>query len=188
MLNLRHELSASDIKAMNRRLREIEPSLLKQMRKDIKDIAKPVQTQIKQNIPSSAPMSGMAKGSGRLSWFGSTKPQTTAIYNRIRASGRSLTTSLVSVAIKSAAVSMADMAGRVNKSRGVSREYTIRLRNGDIVKRKHKVTSQGKQMIRNLKGQASRYGWPALENQLDRVVREIDKVLQKYYDIANRGG
>lgn len=187
MLNLKQELNASDIKAMNRRLREIEPGLLTQMRKEVREIAKPVQAQIKQNIPAQAPMSGMAK-SGRLSWFGDKKPDTTAIYNRIRASGRSLTTSLVSIALKSAATSMADMAGRVNKSRPLSREYTIRLRNGDIVKRRHRVTTQGKTMIRNLGGKASRYGWPALENQLDRVVREIDKVLQKYYDIANRGG
>ena len=98
-----------------------------------------------------------------------------------------MTTTLVAIQMNSPAVSMADMAGRVNKTRPVTREYTIRLRNGDIVKRRHRVTTQGKQMIANLGGRASRYGWPAVESQLDAVTREIDKVIEKYYRIANRG-
>ena len=82
---------------------------------------------------------------------------------------------------------MSDMAGRVNQTRPISREYTVRLRNGDIVKRRHRVTTQGQQMIRNLGSKASRYGWPALEGKIDAVAREIDKVIEKYYRIANRG-
>lgn len=181
------QLNASDIRAMNRTLRNMEGNLLKQMRSEIRSIAKPIDDRIKQNIPAQAPMSGMAKGNGRLIWFGAKKPQSTSILNRIKASGRSLTTSLVAIQMNSPAVSMADMAGRVNQSRPVSREYTVRLRNGDIVKRRHRVTTQGKQMIRNLGAKASRYGWPAVESQLDAVTREIDKVIEKYYRIANRG-
>jgi hypothetical protein len=82
---------------------------------------------------------------------------------------------------------MADMAGRVNRSRPISREYNYRLRDGSIIKRRHRVTTQGQQMIRNLGARASRFAWPALENRLDEVTREIDKVLEKYYRIANRG-
>ena len=157
------------------------------MRSEIRSIAKPIDNQIKQNIPAQAPMSGMAKGNGRLRWLGDKKPQSTSILNRVKASGRSLTTTLVAIQMNSPAVSMADMAGRVNQSRPVSREYTVRLRNGDIVKRRHRVTTQGKQMIANLGRKASRYGWPAVESQLDAVTREIDKVIEKYYRIANRG-
>jgi hypothetical protein len=157
------------------------------MRKEIRAIAKPVNDQIKANIPKQAPMRGMARGSGRLTWLGDKKPQSTSILNRIKASGRSLTTSLVAIQLNSPAVSMSDMAGRVNKSRPISREYTVRLRDGSIVVRKHRVNGQGKQMIRNLASAASRYGWPALENKIGAVVREIDQVLEKYYRIANRG-
>jgi hypothetical protein len=181
------ELNATDIRNMNRTLRNMEGNLLKEMRSEIRSIAKPINDQIKINIPASAPMTGMEKGTGRLRWFGEKKPKSTSILNRVRASGRSLTTALVAIQLNSPAVSMTDMAGRVNQSRPISREYTIRLRNGDIVKRRHRVTTQGKQMIRNLKGAASRYGWPAVENRLDQVVREIDKVIEKYYRIANRG-
>jgi hypothetical protein len=78
------------------------------------------------------------------------------------------------------------MAGRANKSRPISREYNYRLRDGSIVKRKHRVTTQGKHMIRNLAGKPSRYGWSALESRIDQVERAIDQVLEKYYRIANR--
>jgi hypothetical protein len=181
------EISASDIRSLNKRLREIEPGLLREMRKEMRQIAKPIDLQIKRNIPASAPMSGMSRGLGRLRWLGDKKPNSTTIQTRARASGRSLTTSLVAIKINSAAASMADMAGRVNKSRPISREYDYRLRDGSIIKRRHRVTTQGQQMIRNLGKVASRYGWPALENKLDAVANEIDKVLEKYYRIANRG-
>jgi hypothetical protein len=172
---------------MQKALRQIEPGLLKEMRKEIRAIAKPINQQIKANIPKQAPMSGMARGSGRLTWLGDKKPQSTSILNRIKASGHSLTTPLVAIQLNSASVSMSDMAGRVNKSRPMSREYVVRLANGEIQKRRHRVNGQGKSMIQTLGGRASRYGWPALENRIDRVVREIDKVLEKYYRLANRG-
>ena len=187
MLKSVFELNSKDIRDMNRALREIEPGLLREMRKEIREIAKPINIQIRKNIPSQAPMSGMARGNGRLRWFGDKKPDSTTISNRLKASGRSLTTPLVAIQLNSAATSMADMAGRVNNSRPMSREYVVRLRNGEIQKRRHRVTSQGQTMIRNLGSKASRYGWPALENKMAEVEREIDKVIEKYYRIANRG-
>lgn len=181
------QLDAKDVRAMSKTLRNMEGNLLKQMRSEIRAIAKPVNDKIKQNIPGEAPMRGMAKGGGRLTWLGSKKPKSTSISTAIKAGGRSLTTPLVKITLNSPAVSLADMAGRVNQTRPVSREYTMRLRDGSIVTRRHRVTTQGKQMITNLGGKASRYGWPALENQLGAVTREIDKVIEKYYRIANRG-
>jgi hypothetical protein len=204
------ELNSKDIRDMNRALREIEPGLLKEMRKDIRQIAKPIEKRMKSNIPSTPPMSGMgavvkyksgnyAINEGRLRWDGqglnpsagkmrkNYAPNSTSISQAIKPSGRSLTTPLVKVIMQSAAVSMADMAGRVNRGRPVSREYVVRLRNGELQKRRHRVTTQGNQFMRNLSGRASRYAWPALENQLSQVEREIDKVIEKYYRIANRG-
>lgn len=206
------ELNSGDVRAMVRKLREIEPDLVKQFRREVKAIAKPVQDQIKQNIPKTAPMSGMGHviarrgnyyiNEGRLMWAGNgqrgisasgkvknAKPDSLTLNQAIKPSGRSLTTPIAKIILNSAPVSMADMAGRAggNTSRGISREYTYRKRNGEIVKRRHRVTTQGRQMIANLAGAASRYGWSALENKLGAVEREIDKVLEKYYRIANRG-
>lgn len=212
MLNPVIRLDSADVRAMVKKLRNIEPDLVKQFRAEIKQIAKPIDQQIQQNIPSTAPMSGMKRvvaragnyyiNEGRLTWDGNgirgisdkgklkqVKPRSTTISQAMKPNKRTLTTPLVKVIINSPAVSMADMAGRAggNTSRGVSREYLYRKRNGEIVKRRHRVTSQGRQMIANLGGRASRYGWPALENKIDAVAREIGQVLEKYYRIANRG-
>lgn len=205
-----HALTMADIKKVQRDLREIEPSLLRDMRKEIKKIARPVEQRMKANIPQRPPMSGMggvvkykngnyAINEGRLRWDGQglnpttgkmTKkfqPNATTVSQAGRATGRSLTTPLVKIIMQSAPVSMVDMAGRVNQGRPISREYVIRLRNGELQKRRHKVTTQGRQFLANLPGRASRYGWPALERQLDAVEREIDQVIAKYYRRANRG-
>lgn len=199
------EVSAQDIKRINAALKLVEPELLKEIRGEIRAIAKPIEDQIKKNIPNRPPMSGMGAvvrdsktgnyyiNEGRLRWDGAglraskaVKPDATSI-TAGKATGRSLTTSLARITLRSPAVSMADMAGRVNQSRPLSREYTIRLRNGDIVKRRHRVTTQGKKFIENLAGAASRYGWPALEGKIDEVAREIEtKVLDKYYRRLNR--
>ena len=199
------EVSAQDIKRINAALKLVEPELLKEIRGEIKAIAKPIENQIKVNIPNRPPMSGMGGvvrdkktgnyyiNEGRLRWDGAglraskaVKPDATSV-TAGKATGRSLTTSLARITLRSPSVSMADMAGRVNQSRPLSREYTIRLRNGDIVKRRHRVTTQGKKFIENLAGAASRYGWPALEGKIDEVAREIEtKVLDKYYRKLNR--
>lgn len=204
------QLNSSDIREMNRALKQIEPNLLKQMRKEIKAIAKPIEQQMKANIPNRPPMSGMggvvkyrdgsyAINEGRLRWDGqglnpaagkmSKKyaPDATSVSQGAKASGRSLTTPLVKISMRSAAASMADMAGRVNAGRPQTREYVIRLRNGELQKRRHRVTTQGRQFLTNLGGRASRFGWPALEARMSAVEREIEQVIEKYYRIANRG-
>lgn len=214
MLNPIIQLDSQDVKLMLRKLKNIEPDLVKQFRGEVRAIARPVDQEIKRNIPDRPPMSGMGRvirdsrtgnyyiNEGRLSWQGNgvrgiesggkiknKSPKSTTISNAIKPSGRSMTTSIAKIILNNPAVSMADMAGRAggNTSRGISREYVYRKRNGEIVRRRHRVTNQGQYMIRNLSGLASRYGWAALEDKIDTVAREIEKVLEKYYRIANRG-
>lgn len=200
------EVSAQDIKRINAALKLVEPELLKSIRAEIRTIAKPIDDQIKRNIPAKPPMSGMgavvfnkktgnyAINEGRLRWDGAglraskaVKPNATSINTSMKATGRSLTTSLAKIVVRSPAVSMADMAGRANQSRPISREYTMRLRDGSIVKRRHRVTTQGKTFISNLQSRASRYAWPALESKIDEVARELEtRVLDKFYRKLNR--
>lgn len=204
MLGLTGQVSAQDIKRINQRLKLLEPEILNEIRSEIRAIAKPINDQIKRNIPKSAPMRGMRgvvkdkKGNyyineGRLRWDGAglrakgVAPDKTKVSSAIKASGRSLSTSLAKITLQSGAVSMADMAGRVNRGRSVTREYLWRNRAGEIIKKRHRVSTQGKQFIENLKGSASRYGWAALEGKIDEVAREIEtRVLDKYYRKLNR--
>lgn len=215
MLKAVTEFNAKDIRELKRALKEIEPGLVQEMAGEIRKIARPIERQIKSNIPKAPPTSGMggvvkirnkqngnvyyAINEGRLRWDGQgTNPPVgkikkryraddTSISQSIKSSGRSLTTPLAKVILQSAAASVADMAGRVGRGASISREYTVRLRNGDIVKRRHKVTSQGNHFVSLLAGRASRYGWPALESKIDEVEREIEKVIENYYRKANRG-
>jgi hypothetical protein len=206
MINMRAEVTASDIKRINKMLKEFEPGLLKEIRREIKTIAKPIDDQIKRNIPSTPPMSGMGGvvksrngnyyiNEGRLRWDGAglrgkgAKPNATTVSSAIKASGRSMNASIAKITMRSAVASMADMAGRVNRSRPMSREYEYRQRDGSIVRRRHRVTTQGQKMISNLQGlgKASRFGWAALEGKIDSVAREIEtKVLEPYYRKLNR--
>ena len=173
-------LSSADMKALFAKLRETEPGLLKEFRKEVKAIAKPVDDEINRLIPQQPPLSGMgfvirresrvtgnigySTNEGRLNWLGTGAyndgtskskaqgPKSTTIRTAIRPSGRSLTTALAKIILDSPAVSMADMAGRGSGGRnGVrSREYTYRKRNGELVKRRHMVNGQGVAMIREL--------------------------------------
>lgn len=206
------QLDAGDVKAMLKRLKDIEPGLVNEYRKEIRRIAAPVVKQIKANIPKQAPMSGMGYvikrtskrtgvtsysiNEGRLQWQGKGRtdgkgknhnPEALKVSSAIKPSGRSATTPIAKIILQSAPVSMADMAGRKasGKYGTQSREYTYRKRNGEIVKRRHRVNGQGVNMIKVLQqrnGSASRFGWEALERQIDQVRKEIDQVLQKYLD------
>jgi hypothetical protein len=197
------KMDADDIRNLQRDLREIEPSLLKEFRRELKAIAKPVNQQIKANIPKVAPLSGMSaiSNQGRLRWASpgargitsgkvkSSATNSTTVSSSLKSGARSLTASLLSIRINNPSAAMADMAGRKGGGgrQGMSREYTYRKRNGDIVKRKHSVTTQGQIMIQKLGGKPSRYGWAALEAKFDQVQAEVNKVIDKYYKIANRG-
>lgn len=198
MLNVRTTLSANDIRALNKKLRDTEGNLLNEMRAEIRKIAAPINKQIKLNIPQTAPMGGMgnpainrkrgtiSENNGRLVWGAGKPAKSTSVSSAIKAGGKKITGSLARIILNSPAVSMSDMAGRVNRSRPRSRPYNIRYRDGRVVNRTHRVTSQGRQMIQNLGGNASRYGWAALEGKIDETAREIELVVEKYYRKANR--
>ena len=216
MLNPVLTLNSGDVKLMLKKLKQVEPDLVKEYKKELRTIAKPVADDIQRRIPSNPPLSGMGytvrrtnpvtgnisyyTNEGRLNWQGTGNhgqslkgkakgPKSVSISSAIRPSGRSLTTPIAKIILQSPAVSMADMAGRKGNGRsaGLSRNYTYRLKDGSVITRRHRLAGQGQKMIEELRsqyGRASRFGWPALEKQVDNVSRQIDKVLQKYFDKA----
>lgn len=136
---------------------------------------------------------------GRLNWQGTGKhgggggknkgPKATRITTGIKESRYSLTTSIAKIILESPAVSMADMAGRGPGGRNGKRTnaYPYRKRNGEIIMRRHMINGQGTNFIAKLReryGQASRFGWRALEGKIDQTAREIDKIIQEYLDRA----
>ena len=208
------ELNSSDVKAMLKRLDQIEAKGASRFRKKLKNIADPIVKTIKLRIPEQPPLSGMGYlitrqskrtqqittviNRGRLNWLtqdtydppgkGMRKgPGAVGFSSAIKPSGRSLTTPIAKIILNSPALAMTDMAGRASsgKSGTRSREYTYRKRNGEIVRRRHTVNGQGRNMIEVLNsrlGRASRFGWAGLEKEIDTAAKEIDKLLQETLD------
>ncbi len=157
----------SNIRDLNRRLASIEPTLTRQLQKEAKLAAKPVQAAIVNAIPSSAPRRGM-NHNGRTSWNNSVNykgqvvpPKSVTIAFRSSGSRKANITSLVRVQANSPAVAIVDTAQR-----------------GRI--------PQGEVFVRGLGGQPSRYVWPAAMRALPAVQAEVRMVLDRYSEIASR--
>jgi hypothetical protein len=187
--------SVNDIRELQRRLKRLDPELRKQLLREAKKPAKPVQEAIKNRLASVTPPSGMTRG--RLNWNASTdgkgrvhSPTNVKIEFRTKSSGSRKFTSLVRVRATSPAVTMADMAGRSGASidsgyKGSGRTRQYQWKNGV---RTHKVNGQGRALIRALGGKASRFVYPAAESSLPQAMNEIDKVITNFAKMVNMKG
>jgi hypothetical protein len=156
-----NEILITDIQKLQRELMKIEPELKKQLVRDIKQVAEPVYQAVKSSIPTVAPLTGM-NNAGRLGWTPSSgkKPADVRIVYRSGSKRTApLVTSLVSVNVGSAVISMIDMAGKRSPSGR---------------------TPQGRAMIRGLGRSPSRYVWPAAERSLPQVEGKIEAIVAKY--------
>jgi hypothetical protein len=183
------DFSVQDIRELQKRLKAIEPRLRTELVRDVKRIARPLESDIKANIPSIAPLSGMAKDRGRLGWGVGVPANKTLIQFRTSAGGKSLTTSLVRVKVSSPATVLADMAGRSGRYVGEGR------RNDNASaseKRRNSSPAKGAKFIESLNralgSGASRMAWPAAEKSRDAVRVAIEQVLRQAYDRINQRG
>lgn len=183
------DFSVLQIRELQKRLKAIEPRLRTELVRDVKKVARPLETDIKNSIPSVAPLSGMAKDKGRLGWGNGVAANKTLIQFRTAASGKSLTTSLVRVKVSSPGTVLADMAGRSGRFVGEGR------RNDNAsasLHRRNASPAKGAAFIRNLNTAlghgASRMVWPAAERSRDMVRISIETVLRVAYDKINQKG
>lgn len=196
----RASYSVKDIRQLQKNLREIEPGLRGQFVKEIKSVGREAQKPIKAAIRRVEPLRGMRFNYGKTGW-GRDKPiDSTTVRFRTQAGGKSLTTSLVSVRLNSAAVNIMDMAGRSGRSIGQGKRSSgltpvvRRTADGSLVAYARRTPYEaGKKFIANLnsaagilKRGASRIAWPAVEKDLPNFEQNIDKIIQNYYRIANR--
>ena len=191
------DILATDVRAMQKRLKEIDKNLRKQLLREAKAPAIPIQRAVKAAIPSSSPL-GTSRPSvnGRMVWGGPTArgtrvaANTTKIQFRTAGSKQTDVTSLVAVKVTSPLTIISDMAGSSKnfmnagyKGSGVTKEYNV-TRNGVTFKRKHTVAGQGYGMLKKLGGKASRFIWPAAESKIPQARMEIEKVLEKFTKIS----
>lgn len=191
----RSAVSFSDVNYMIKVLGTIDKNHVKALRKDAKEIAKPVQKAVRRGIPSSPPISGMLPKviPGRLTW-GTDKPANSVTLQTPRLVKKRKYNSIVRVRANSAALSIADMAGRSGRSIGKyaeTRDY--RYSRSKTGMRKHRINPRGsRRFIMSLnagrgvkKRSASRFVWPSGEQALPEAQSKMVSVLNKYSNIVN---
>jgi hypothetical protein len=195
--------SVQDIRALQKKLREIEPQLRREFLREVKDIGKEPEKAIRNAIPNESPLSGMNPATrGRnatLQWGKVTKgaksggAKSTTIRFRTQAGGKSLTATLLGIRVNSAASSVADYAGRTGryigkgyKASGYSKLIRRTYKDGSqSVEFRRQATAKGGQaFIRNLNDQLgkspSRMAWKAIEKSLPATSRSIQFVIDKW--------
>ena len=155
-----------------RDLGKINPSLKKELNKDIRNILKPMLSEINQSIPASPPLSGMAHN-GRTGW-GNRKNAVIKIDTRKPRRGLNETMSKVPVNIvrivtKGAPVAIVDMAGKGG---------------GTTSRREPKY--QRPTFARSLPGDPSRFMWKNAEKTIASVEREMNNTIKAVVFRANQ--
>lgn len=209
----RSGLYITDFEELYVELGRIQPTLVTQLRKDFRDIAKPVQQSVKNAIPDVPPTSGIHKKRrrqtrsgfypiqvpGRLTWGPNAQNRNkqadsvaiqTAKPSQVRyrmKSNKMSQTAIARLKVDNAATVLADLAGSsgawVNR-RPVTREYQYsRSATGYRV---HRINGQGVAMIRALKGKGSRFVWPAARQSVPKTYRKTQDVLSKAYARINQ--
>jgi len=168
-------------------MREVQPKMLKDMRKEIRQIANPAVSAIKSASPKVAPMSGMS-GAGRTAY---TSPKVTL---RITPGQKSFgfgstTSNLVAITATGSGsqygFDIADMAGRANNP-GKYRQTRpfVDPRTGQTVRRR--INGQGANMIRVLQSRsgkpASRYVYKSIEDKLPSIQKGVADVIKRTMD------
>lgn len=189
------DILVTDVRQMQRRLKEIEPDLRKQLLRDAKAVGEKGAEKIRSAIPAVSPLRA-SNSNGRLNWDSQVNNKgqrlaanKTVVQFRTSASGRSATTSLVAVKVVAPMTIIADIAGRSRKQMnkgykgsGFTREFD---RNGIQVRMR--LNGQGEGMLKKLGGGASRFAWPALIQDKPQLEAEVRAVINRYTKIANRG-
>jgi len=194
-------LYLTDYNDLIRELNRVQPTLVKQMQKDYRKIAKPVQIAIKNKIPSVAPLSGFIPKTqpGRLTWGANyqnkSKPVKSVLIQtpssrkapRVFSKHKTDAFSVARLQVTNAAVVLADMAGRTRKDiNKYSRTKPYDYSRSKTGKRTHKINNQGKIMIDRLGKTASRYVYKGVESSLPKAKAESKIVLEKAFIIINR--
>jgi len=168
---VRVEIDTSTLRAVNRRLREIDPDLRKQVGKDIKQAVAPTAAKIKSRIPQQPPLSGMGH-SGRTAWRGvnvsayATPGGGRGSVARMEVFGRGQ---------YRAGLKMADLAGT----------------RGSYVK-----GPRGRRFIANLDrryplsmgGRGGRFAWQNFMKERPFLIKEVVDIINGYVKMFNRKG
>ncbi len=196
-------IKVQGVREMIQLLDAVQPDSVKELRKEIRQIAQPVVSAIKSNLPSSSPLSGM-NHYGRTRFAGAQVKAELALGNSIRNQTRGLVTLVVQSPGDAVGLEIADMAGRKTMMHGPALTYEYKgrgrvggsgrqkpVRSRKVVRRgqtkefSYRITGQGKGMTDNLGGIPSRYVYPALAGKENELAADMQKTLDKYAEKIN---
>ena len=182
-------ISVLDVRELQNRMKAIEPRLRTEFVRNLKNIGKPLNTQIKSAIGTIDPLSGMLADKGRLGWGVGVAPDKTIIQFRTSMGGKSLTTTLLRIKVQSPATVLADMAGRSGRYIGQGRrndnsKASLKRRNANPAKGRAFIAS----LNRENSASASRRIWPSAEKSLPGIRREVTIVLNNAFRYFNQKG
>ena len=190
-------LKVTDIRRLQKRLRDIDPMLRTQLLRDVKKVAVPTVDAVKEAIARVQPNSGMLRPGARLNWNNaldakgrSHKALDVKPMFRTAMSGRSTVTNLVTVKSGNPAVTLADMGGRSGRYRnagykgsGRTRPYAYKGKTRD-----HKVNGQFRGIEEKIGNSPSRFIWPAAEKSIPAAREAIEKILRDAFTRINSKG
>jgi hypothetical protein len=192
-------VSFTDYKRLIDVMKQIDPKLVKALRKRYRQIARPVIKGIKGDIPTTAPLSGMVTKVGRLSWSitmnQGREVKSVVVRERKRAPrSKYPIVGLVQAVVRAAPTALADMAGRSGayvNSKNETREYDYTGPQkgkpaGQLGKRKHRIRGQGRAMIRGLGGRGSRFVYPGAEASLPQAKVEMQAAVNDAVNNVNQ--
>jgi len=196
-----NQFSVQDIRALQKKLKDIEPELRKRFMREVKSIGKEPQQAIQKSIKNEPPLSGlnpMTRGKNASLQWGKVKKgkqgaNSTTIRFRTQAGGKSLNATLLAIRVNSAASSVADMAGRSGsyvgagyKGSGMSKPIRRRYADGgeSVEFRRTATRKSGLAFVRNLNerlaNQPSRMAWKAVEKDLPQISKSVQFVVDKW--------
>ncbi len=182
----------SDYKRIIRELNKIEPSLVKELRQDLKAIAEIPRKAVRSEIPSQPPLSGMKRVLSPVGKTWNTRRRARTVKISTKSPKRASSTAfrrdaaIIKLIVSSPATIIADMAGRggmKSSIRGQKTDWYVYPKAMTTTEntrpgfRRHTVTTQGYAMVDALGGQPSRYAYPAVEDSMQDTAAKVYDVL-----------
>ena len=178
-----------EVKPLLKALEELEPGLKKQMVRDAKSIAKPIASNIKRHIPTTAPLSGMREN-GRLGWGIGKPANQVSIRFRSGRSRKTAVTSLVSIWVTSPATAMADVASKGSNRKAKTMTNNYRYKDSyrkHAIRRGSKGMNGGQNFVANLRSRGvNDFVYVAVGDSLDDAQQEVKLVIDRYAKLVNR--
>lgn len=190
----------SDYKRIIRELNKIEPTLVTELRKDLKKVAETPRKAVRGNISSQPPIRGMKRKLSPVGKTWNTRRNARTVTIKTRSPKRAVgfgtkDAGVIQLVISSPATIIADMAGRGNMKASIDGQktawYVYPMAKGTTEntrpgQRRHTVNGQGKAMIDALGGSPSRFVYPAVEKAMPETASAINEVLGEAVTLIER--